>query len=343
MKKFDINEKRVNLRTIDNSNINYVNDLDEIKIDVLNLTTLEQAKSYIPELVMGCWNEDIHNEDVEYSDRDRNNFVLKSLQGLLIPTALKSMTCTFKVHGIHWHFVSHLIRHSGLSFSADCSGDKVIEGRPITIPDFLEDLSKTDGVNYEELYKKSCEGLMTIYDAAINSSEKGNDAVHIQDARLMLPRTMTTFYYVTGNLFDIFRMIRQRLDFLFQPTEDNIFAIKLLIELCKQFPMISLVFDVDNDIHYRYIELLNGKGNFSSKWEKPAPQDYQYMEDKLGMTKEEIDNLAYTYNSCREEMLGKKHFVQLWDELKSEFREIKEKAMEEYKNEYFDCTEGDWK
>lgn len=327
--KFNVKDKRVKLRKISNNKINYVNDIDALDIQILSYPTLANLKRYIPELVMATWNEDELAFSESLTDEDRLRFVIRTLQGKFIPTALKSINVTFRITGMSWHDVSHLIRTTGFSYAADCSGDKVMEGRPVVVPEFINRMKDEDGTPLFDLYHSAIGNLMHIYDVAMNSGD-----VHLQDARLMLPRTMTTFYYVTGGLDTCLRFISQRIDRQVQPKADNIMAMLLARELTKILP---IMIDVDQPNTF-YIK--ETSTNFKSGWEKPLPQNA----DKIPVQYQNADNFLYG-NKSRDEMIGNEEFVARWNELKEELLELQGKWLDtpDIAEAIKDCTEGDWK
>lgn len=318
---FDIKEKRVKLRKVQTHEPKYI-DETEMKVSILSCPDMEQLKTYIPELVMATWNEDIDKFNESLTEDDRNRFLFRSLQGKFIPTAMRSMGITFKIENMSWHDVSHLIRHGLFSFSADCSGDKIIEDRAVILPQAVVE-----------------SGCFDKYDTAIRLLEECyadiiNAGGHIQDARLMLPRTMTTFYYVTGNLDYTLTFLRQRLDRQVQPKADNIMAMKLLLELCEKIPYLYFVINPNMQNNF-YVK--ESTTNFASKWQKPLPQNEAALEGK------EID---WLYPTSRDEMIGNSKFVEEYNKLLNEFENRKQQYLidnPDMKNIIDDCTTGDWK
>ena len=203
--EFKLSNKRFIKRKIKSWNGEFVNDLANIKVTVLNYTPYKILEKYIPELVTATWNENIEEFRKTLSQKDREEIMKLCFDGKLIPTALKSIPVTILIEGITTHDVTHLLRHSGLQFAADCTGDKYIVDRPIIIPSFLNDCPREYVNRYINIMKDSYE----LYDDICNNL---GSKVHIQDARLVLPRTMETFYYVTGSLFDFLNFFRQRID-----------------------------------------------------------------------------------------------------------------------------------
>ena len=258
--EFRLNNKRFIKRKIKSWNGEYVNDLANIKVTLLNYTPYRILEKYITELVTATWNENIEEFRKTLLPKDKDEIMKLCFAGKLIPTALKSIPVTILIEGITTHDVTHLLRHSGLQFAADCTGDKYIVDRPIIIPSFLNDCPR----EYVERYVNIMKDSYKLYDDICNNL--GNK-VHIQDARLVLPRTMETFYYVTGSLFDFLNFLRQRIDMQVQPKSDNILALKIYKELKKVYP-INIDLNARNNFYCNESE-----HELSSKWYSPLPQN----------------------------------------------------------------------
>ena len=258
--EFRLNNKRFIKRKIKSWNGEFVNDLANIKVTLLNYTPYKILEKYIPELVTATWNENIEEFRKTLLPKDKDEIMKLCFDGKLIPTALKSIPVTILIEGITTHDVTHLLRHSGLQFAADCTGDKYIVDRSIIIPSFLNDCPR----EYVERYVSIMKNSYKLYDDICNNL---GSKVHIQDARLVLPRTMETFYYVTGSLFDFLNFLRQRIDMQVQPKSDNILALKIYKELKKVYP-INIDLNARNNFYCNESE-----HELSSKWYSPLPQN----------------------------------------------------------------------
>lgn len=319
-KRFNVKDKRVVIRKLDankNKPVKYIKESD-VKVTILNdIPNMD----YLPELVMATWNEDINEFNASLTEEDRKRFIFRTLQGKFIPTALRSIPITFKIENMSWHDVSHLIRHTQLSYASDCSGDKVIENRPIILPQAV-----TDCDCFEE-YDEAMRLLNYCYDKILN------DGGHIQDARLMLPRTMTTFYYVTGNLHGVIDFIKARIDRQVQPRSDNLIAMKLLLELCKKIPELYFIVNPEMPNSFYIRETTT---NFASKWQPPLPQNAEALKDC---------DTEFLYDS-RDNLPGNSEFVEVWNELLKTFETRKNEYAEENPEILKiveDCTTGDWR
>lgn len=263
--RFDINEKVVSCSGKE------VNDLDNISAELLNYTPLDVIESYVPELAVATWTHDVNEFRATITDEDKTKLMKLFWEGKCIPTAMGSIQITVLLRGITTHDVTHIIRHSGLRFAADCTGDKYIENRPIIVPSFFEDIDKS----YKERYVKIMKESYQLYDDLCNNCKHN---VHVQDARLVLPRTLETFYYITGSLLDFTRMLKQRLDMQFQPKSDNIWALRIYEAIKQVYPDYYINLHARNNF---YCGLAKDNAVLSSNWYNPLPQDKDEYTDKL--------------------------------------------------------------
>ena len=295
--EFRLNNKRFIKRKIKSWNGKYVNDLNNIKVTLLNYTPYNHLTKYLPELVTATWNENIQEFRDTLLPEDRDEIMKLVFAGKLIPTALKSVPVTILIEGITTHDVTHLLRHSGLSFAADCTGDKYITDRPIIVPSFLDDCPDEYLARYIALQQESYK----LYDDICNNL---GTKVHIQDARLVLPRTMETFYYVTGSLFDFIKVLQQRIDMQVQPKSDNILALRIYEELKKVYP-INIDINARNNFY-----CAESEHELSSKWYSPLPQNET----------EYTKNMQTVYGDMRN-MYGYSRYEQVKDSIVEQLKE----------------------
>jgi thymidylate synthase (FAD) len=173
-------------------------------------------------------------------EQAENQFELL-LQGKALPTAFECIQYLFIIKGITLQEVSHLLRHRMASFSAQCSGDLWWTNHDAIIPESIAKSKFKD--KYEELTRE-CKKL---YCDMIDSKE-----VSIMNARYILNRNLTTFYYMRMNLGDILNFIKQRKCTQIQPATDNRIAEMMYNIICEDFPQIKkyVSFKCDSSCHY---------------------------------------------------------------------------------------------
>ena len=146
--------------------------------------------------------------------------------------------------------------------------------------------------------------------------------ISMMDSRMILPKCMTSFYYMRLNLKDLIGFVRQRQDVQIQPAADNVLAARMAIEACKSVPELTQVFNFDTqDTHY--IKTFRVKEG--DKWISRGTNLYQPEPKNDTFDYHEED----TIYPCRREDLngthgtGEKIFTTMWREMMSEFQQLK--------------------
>src|SRR5690606_22859517 len=116
--------------------------------------------------------------------------------------------------------VTHILRHRMATFSADCSGDKWWTHKDALVPNSIENSDE-----FYARYRKLVEDAKQLYCDMIDSKE-----ISIMDARYILPRCLSTFYFMRIGLKDLIGFIKQRIDKQIQPETDNLIAYYMYIK-----------------------------------------------------------------------------------------------------------------
>ena len=319
MNNFNVKDYKVEREKI-GGNIKWsgkiVDDLKNIKVEILSAPSMNELRKYVPNWVMATWTKSA-KELENISEEDADKFIYRAMSGKFIPSVLSSININVLIDGTESHYGTHLYRHSRMSFAADCTGDKVLDDRDVAIPKAFIDAGVEE--KYNEIVQKS----MDLYCELLNRGD-----VHLQDARLVLPRNLTTFYYVQMSLGDAIAFIRQRIDSQIQPKVDNVVAMKLLLELCKIYPFLASIVKIDQKNSF-YIQ--ESQTNFYSGWCKPEPQNDVF----------EYDENTFIYNKTRGELLGNDSYNEIYNETKNKLEEIEEYAINRYWHVYSDLN--DWR
>lgn len=229
----------------------FKNNLDAIKVTLLQAPTMDDLRKYLPAFVEATWAPQPDANDV-MSKREADKLIRDALTGKTLPTALETIRLTFRIEGISLQEVTHIIRYRKASFSADCSGDKWWTDRDALVPHSIQqstDSKPSDGPwngddsiskgDFYGRYKKIVEMAKELYCDMIDSKE-----ISIMDARYILPRCLSTFYYMSMSLGDAIHFIKQRIDKQIQPETDNILAYQMYIEILKQYPIANGLIDI---------------------------------------------------------------------------------------------------
>jgi thymidylate synthase (FAD) len=307
MKKFDVKDKRFPKWDKVELEHKYVNMLSAIEVTLLHSTTLEQLRSYTPNWLLSTWDsspyvtsmwEEGSVEGLDTKTVDR--LIYRGFQRKFLPSFLETVRFTFLIEGLSAHDFTHILRNRAFNgiASSDCTGDRVNSYRNILVPEYLHDM----GEEYVERYKKATTELMQLYADSMNTH-----AVSHLDARLMLPRLSSQFIHVSMSLGELLGFVSQRIDRQIQPTSDNIIAMKLLLEVAKEFPFITTVVNPNGKNQF-YIN--ESQSNFGSHYF--IPNEYNNVF--------EYDANHFLFNQKRDELMGQTQFQELWDILMNEFQ-----------------------
>jgi len=271
--------------------------LAAIEVELLHATPMTDLFEYIPMWGTATWTDRPHNE---FNFDDRWDIVNDAFFGKILPTSLETINLVFLFRNMDLVDVTHLLRHRAFSFSAVCTADRDMRHDTFLLkPSILE---------HEEFCKRAeqlCIDAAKLYADMVDSNE-----ISLLDARTILPRNSESHYFVRGNLKDVMGYIRQRIDRQIQPESDNIFALKLWIEVCKEYPMIKDAIDIGAPDQF-YLQTLGTERNSHIYFpEKPRNDIKDYKEQ------------WFIYNKERKEMLGGHVFCSLWNKLVKELEEI---------------------
>lgn len=291
----------------------FMNNLDALTVELVDGPTTEQARNVAWHYVKATWADDpseINPANAPDSVKSKN--LLDVLQFRALPTPMECLGFTFRLSGLSFQEVTHIIRHRAGSFAAQCTGDRDLRDDPAVIPESIEN-SPEFLERYQQLVLQSKKLYADMTDSKV---------VSMMDARMILPKCMTSFYYMRLNLKDLIGFVRQRQDAQIQPAADNILAARMAIEACKAIPELTQVFNFDKpDFHY--INTFRVKEG--DKWISRGTNLYQ-PEPKNDTFEYHEEDTIYP---CRREELngthgtGEKIFTTMWRDLMSQFQDLK--------------------
>ena len=210
----------------------FLNDIDALDIELVDHPTAKQMREVAWRYVKATWADTPEYTDpagVSLSDLSSNLEDVLCFRAL--PTPMEIFSFTFKFAGIDLQTVTHLIRHRAGSFAAQCTGDRFLHHEPCLVPSAVE--------NSPELYrrwKRHVEDAKKLYADMVDTRQ-----ISMMDARTVLPKCLSTFYYGRFNLKDIIGLVKQRSDKQIQPSIDNLIAAKMALEIIKVLPEASAV------------------------------------------------------------------------------------------------------
>ena len=247
----------------------FKNNLDSIKVTLMQAPTMDDLRKYLPGFANATWSEapdDYDNLSIEKKDELIRDVFL----GKTLPTALETINLNFRIEGISLQEVTHIIRYRNASFSADCSGDKWWTNKAALVPNSIQNSNGVCEENkeiYTELsngkphpsdfysrYKQIVEDAKQLYCDMIDSKQ-----ISIMDARYILPRCLETYYYMRISLKDALHFIKQRIDKQIQPETDNVIAYQMYCEILRQFPVANGIVDIHTPSYFYINTARTGK------------------------------------------------------------------------------------
>lgn len=221
-----------------------LNNLDAIDVTFVDGPTRYQAYNIAWHYVKATWSDRPAQIDESYNAATlkelSENFV-DVLQGRTLPAPMECLGFTFRISGISFQEVTHLIRHRAGTFAAQCTGDRDLRADDAVIPESVE-----NSPEYKERWENIVNQSKQLYADMVDSR-----VISMMDARMILPKAMTSFYYMRLNLGELLRFIAQRQDVQIQPEADNIIAAKMADEICMRIPELATVINFDKpDMHY---------------------------------------------------------------------------------------------
>ena len=219
------------LRFDEDPSTEFLNDIDALKVELVDHPTAEQMRDVAWRYVKATWADDPSFTDpTGATPAELSENLEDVLNFRALPTPMEIFSFTFKFAGIDLQTVTHLIRHRAGSFAAQCTGDRFLHHEPCLVPSAVE--------NSPELYrrwKRHVEDAKQLYADMVDTRQ-----ISMMDARTILPKCLSTFYFGRFNLKDIIGFIKQRSDKQIQPSIDNIIAAKMAHEIIRVLSLIHI-------------------------------------------------------------------------------------------------------
>jgi len=295
----------------------FYNNLRLLKVELIDHPTREQALNVAWNYVMATWSDNPSDTDPSLNKIDKES-LSKNLEDVLcfraLPTPMECLGFTFKLSGLSFQEVTHIIRHRAGSFAAQCTGDRDLRNDPAVIPEAVE-----NSPEFLERWKKIVLDSKQLYSDMTDSKD-----VSMMDARMILPKCMTSFYFMRLNLKDLIGFIRQRQDRQIQPAADNILAAMMAREVIKVLPEVSSAVSFEKpDMHYIKTFRVKEGDKWVSRgtnlyWPEPKNDKFDYHPQD-------------TIYQCRRESINGTHppdrmtvFEVIWNGLMKDISHMKE-------------------
>lgn len=301
---------------------NYINNLESLKIELVDGPTREQAQKIAWNMTKATWADSPNEVKFEHATPEEASINLQDVLNFrALPTPMECLGFTFKISGIDVQTVTHLIRHRAGSFAAQCTGDRDLRHDNALVPESIQNSDK-DGEDFYFRYLNIIKEAKMLYSDMVDSK-----VVSMMDARVILPKCMETFYIARFNLKDLIGFIKQRQDVQIQPEVDNIMATKIAKLVVEAIPEVSTCLDFEKpDMHYvRTFRVELPDGTFTSRGTNlyfPEPKNDLF----------EFNEEDAIYQARREEINGRcageqKIFTRMWNEDIAEISAIKQQFL----------------
>ena len=211
----------------------FLNNLESIDVQLIESPTLNDLRNYLVPFLEATWSDNMFDSRF-MTIQEKDAKIIECLKGRALPTALETVNLVFSISGISLQEVTHILRYRNASFAADCSGDKWWTHKDALVPNSIQ---KSDEFN--ERYESLVEQSKQLYCDMINSRK-----ISIMDARYILPRCLSTFYFMRMSLKDCIHFIIQRIDKQIQPETDNIIAYQMYLNLLERFAVMNGMIDI---------------------------------------------------------------------------------------------------
>ena len=283
---------------------NYINNLESLNIEVVDAPTQEQAQKIAWNMTKATWADspsETRFENASFKEASSNLQDVLNFRAL--PTPMECLGFTFKISGIDTQTVTHLIRHRAGSFAAQCTGDRDLRNDNILVPESVENS------DFHQRFIEVAAAAKQLYSDMVDSR-----VVSLMDARVILPKSLETFYIARFNLKDLIGFIKQRQDMQIQPEVDNIMATRIARLVVERIPEVASCLDFNKpDMHYvRTFRVEQPDGTFTSKG-----TNLYHPETKNDLF--EFNENDSIYQCRREEINGNKSgeekiFTRMWNE-----------------------------
>lgn len=292
----------------------FLNNLDALKVELVDSPTRIQAWNVAWHYVKATWADQPDIDPTSgVSDRELSKNLEDVLGGRTLPAPMECLGFTFRLSGLSFQEVTHIIRHRAGTFAAQCTGDRDLRDDAAVIPEPVQ-----NSPEFLERWKKIVEDSKQLYADMTDSR-----VISMMDARLILPKCMTSFYYMRLPLKDLIGFIYQRIDSQIQPASDNLLASKMAVAVARVIPEFTSVIDFDKpDMHYVKTFRVKVGDKFVSRgtnlyWPVKKNDIFEYHPNDT------------IYQATREELNGthgdgpQKRFTEIWNEDMSQWNLIK--------------------
>lgn len=271
--------------------LEFLEQLSHLKVSIINAPSEYEFKETIARFMLNSWSE---SPRVYFSNSEMDECVRQLFAGEILPNGQEIIGITFCIENLDLIDVTHLIRHRGFTFSAQCS-DRDLRNLPILIK---PSIAADEG--FRKRYMEICNLQNELY---IDMMDSGKICTF--DARTVMPISKTHFYNCRACIKDIIAYVNQRSDEQIQTQVDNIIAIKLWTEVVKLYPFLKHVVNLRKKSDYYINQCKSGKTTIFPPNKKNDV--FNWSDDQ------------FFHHQHRDSFLGGNEYIGIRDKLLEEF------------------------
>jgi hypothetical protein len=226
--------------------ITYVNQLEHMKVTIYSAPSEPELRNTLAAFMLNSWSEKPRFGN--FTSEETNNCIKELSSGRILPIGLETINFVFCIEGLDLIDATHLLRHRMFTFSAQCSDRDLRDTTFLVKPAIMED------DDFYERYQEICRLSHSLYKDMMDSN-----TICTLDARTVLPLSRSYHYSVRCCLKDLVLFCNQRLDEQIQPQSDNIFALKLWLEVAKKYPFLKDMVNIRQQSTYYINQCKAGK------------------------------------------------------------------------------------
>lgn len=150
-----------------------------------------------------------------------------------LPHIMEHFRISLYMGGLDMIDSTHLIRHRGFSIAAQCHGDRDTRDDYMLVkPGILDS-------EFADEFVDAANACMKLYQKMTDS-----DVIDVFDARTIMPRCFSHFYFVSGNIKDWIAYIKTRLSYQVQPCSDALLALSAWVAIVEEYPFLKDQVDI---------------------------------------------------------------------------------------------------
>jgi len=195
----------------------FIDKINAVKVTMIDYPDQERAKKVLVNFSEASWIEDFFSQA---NEMDKETAINDLLKGNMLGQGLEALQFTFLVSGLDLHDTHALVRNRiGVSYLQQSSAV-----RPFTNSDIIVPRAFTKTPELLARYKEWVIKGKILYQEMLETGD-----IAITDARLALPKTTSTWIYVSCNLMTLLAIYSKRSD-----SQEEYVAMNEMVKQMKQ-------------------------------------------------------------------------------------------------------------